>query len=191
MGRYCSYLLPKQTRGNYPNSYLRNLANDRPPRSVQMCGFNRPSSVRFLRFCLSLLSQQEFPRVYDRHDVRVHVELWRGGWRHTDAVAEDAEAWLPGRQHPRAALQRRHLFPLLPILLLQVRVQGQHEARREREAGERHVRFQLLHEWLRRTRCVLMYYREVHLHFTPEMEVLRTLFERSHTEKVRDISNST
>ena len=34
MGRYCSYLLPNQAWGNYPHSYLRNLANDGTPNSV-------------------------------------------------------------------------------------------------------------------------------------------------------------
>ena len=34
VGRYCSYLLPKQA-GNSPNSYLQNLANDGTPNSVE------------------------------------------------------------------------------------------------------------------------------------------------------------
>ena len=34
VGRYCSYIVPKQAGGNSPNSYLQNLANDGMPNSV-------------------------------------------------------------------------------------------------------------------------------------------------------------
>ena len=44
MGHYCSYLLPKQAGGNYPNSCFQNLANNRTPRAVQYVAQSRPVS---------------------------------------------------------------------------------------------------------------------------------------------------